>query len=83
MQGKVTVNDSDDAHQNELIVFAREGDDVRLEARADSTVFVVNGQPIDEPVAGYGPFVMNTTEEIQQAFADFHAGRLGKIPADG
>ena len=36
---------------------------------------------VDEPVVGYGPFVMNTTREIQQAYADFHAGRLGTIPA--
>jgi quercetin 2,3-dioxygenase len=40
----------------------------------------MNGAPIDEPVVGYGPFVMNTTREIQQAYADYHAGRLGKIP---
>jgi quercetin 2,3-dioxygenase len=44
-------------------------------------VLVMNGVPIEEPVAGYGPFVMNTSREIQQAFADYHAGRLGKIPA--
>ena len=47
---------------------------------SDAIVFVMNGAPIDEPVVGYGPFVMNTTREIQQAYADYHAGRLGKIP---
>jgi redox-sensitive bicupin YhaK (pirin superfamily) len=40
----------------------------------------MNGAPIDEPLAGHGPFVMNTPREIQQAFADLHHGRLGKIP---
>ena len=59
----------------------RAGNDVELAASTDAMVFVMNGAPIDEPVVGYGPFVMNTTREIQQAYADFHAGRLGTIPA--
>ncbi|HWV91732.1 MAG TPA: pirin-like C-terminal cupin domain-containing protein, partial [Burkholderiales bacterium] len=65
----------------ELAVLEHEGDEVRLDAITDAIVFVMNGAPIDEPVVGYGPFVMNTTREIQQAYADFHAGRLGTIPA--
>jgi redox-sensitive bicupin YhaK (pirin superfamily) len=61
-------------------VLERPGDGVAIEASADALVFVMSGEPIDEPVAGYGPFVMNTPQEIQKAFADYHAGRLGKIP---
>jgi redox-sensitive bicupin YhaK (pirin superfamily) len=62
-------------------VLDRKGDEVTIEAAADATVFVMNGAPINEPVAGYGPFVMNTQDQIRQAFADYQRGRLGKIPA--
>jgi redox-sensitive bicupin YhaK (pirin superfamily) len=79
VDGDVSVN-GQDVHATELAVLDHAGDEVELQAGSDAIVFVMNGAPIDEPVVGYGPFVMNTTREIQQAFADYHAGRLGKIP---
>jgi quercetin 2,3-dioxygenase len=81
VQGKIMVN-GEAANAGELVVLDRKGDEVLIDAVIDATVFVMNGAPIDEPVAGYGPFVMNTTQEIQQAFRDYHAGRLGKIPSE-
>ena len=45
-----------------------------------SQLLVLSGQPLDEPIAGYGPFVMNTRQEIEQAFADFQSGRYGQMP---
>jgi redox-sensitive bicupin YhaK (pirin superfamily) len=61
------------------------GDTVMLTADAGERldVLLLGGQPIREPVAAYGPFVMNTRAELQQAVDDFNAGRLGTIPADG
>jgi redox-sensitive bicupin YhaK (pirin superfamily) len=71
----------------QLAVFG-EGDGLRLAADVHQEsrhpaleVLVLGGQPIREPVAWYGPFVMNTEEELRQAFADYRAGRLGQIPA--
>jgi hypothetical protein len=80
VQGRISTN-GETAAEGELVVLDRKGDEVMIEAHTNALVFVMNGAPIDEPVAGYGPFVMNTSREIQQAFADYHAGRLGRIPA--
>jgi len=79
VSGKTTVN-GEAAAEGELVVLDRKGDEVVIDALTDAIVFVMNGAPIDEPVVGYGPFVMNSTREIQQAYADFNAGRLGRIP---
>jgi redox-sensitive bicupin YhaK (pirin superfamily) len=58
------------------------GDAARASSQPDLDVLVLGGRPIREPVAVYGPFVMNTKDELAQAFEDFHAGRLGTVPAD-
>jgi hypothetical protein len=57
------------------------GDVVRFTAKGAARVLVIAGKPIKEPVAWHGPFVMNTRDEVMQAFADYQAGRIGSIPA--
>jgi hypothetical protein len=80
LKGAITVNDKEPALEGELAVFQRAGNEAVIAATADARVFVMNGAPIDEPVVGYGPFVMNTRQEIEQAIADLRAGRMGQIP---
>jgi len=66
-----------------LAVFGRDGDSVTVETRDASKVLVLGGAPIDEPIAGQGPFVMNTRAEIGQAIDDYRHGRMGRPPGDG
>jgi redox-sensitive bicupin YhaK (pirin superfamily) len=64
--------------EGQLAVLA-EGDSVRLSASEDARLLLLAGVPLREPVARYGPFVMNTPQEIQQAFRDYQSGRMGEI----
>ena len=77
--GPVTINGDVTADKAQFATLSREGGDVLLEARSDAKILLLSGAPIEEPVAAYGPFVMNTEDEIRQAFADFRAGRFGAI----
>lgn len=63
----------------ELIMFGKEGEAVRMAAAAPAEVLLLTGQPLGEPVARYGPFVMNTRQELVQAFEDYQSGRFGRI----
>ena len=82
LNGEVRVNGGEKAGATDLVLLDRDGADAELVATADATVFVMNGEPINEPISGYGPFVMNTPAEIQQALADLRSGRLATLPAE-
>ena len=64
----------------QLAQMSRTGTALALSADTDAMVLILGGEPIEEPVAGQGPFVMNTREELAQAFEDFYAGRFGEMP---
>ena len=82
LRGRVVVNGDERAvNEAQVVLLGRDGTDVQLEGESDAVVLLLSGEPIDEPVAAYGPFVMNTTEEIQQAVLDFNSGRFGQMPA--
>jgi redox-sensitive bicupin YhaK (pirin superfamily) len=80
LQGALRVNGSATLRDAQLAVLDRQGDAVYIEADTDTTLLVLSGQPLDEPIVGYGPFVMNTEAQIRQAIEDFNAGRFGQIP---
>lgn len=79
LRGAVAVDGGETLRDGQLALLDRGEDGVGLAASADTTLLVLSGEPIDEPVVAYGPFVMNTFEEIQQAQRDFASGRFGRI----
>ncbi|MDX6018904.1 pirin family protein [Scandinavium sp. V105_16] len=81
LKGTVQVNNQEVAREAQLVVLDAKGENVTIEANNDAVVLVLSGEPLNEPVEGYGPFVMNTREEINQAIDDFNAGRFGQTVA--
>lgn len=78
LSGHVTIG-GEDAGEAEVARLSSEGGSVTIRADGDAMVLVLTGEPIDEPVVGYGPFVMNSGDEIRQAIADFNSGRFARI----
>jgi len=79
LQGHVQSNGSPTVKEGEFILFKNDGDEVVVDAQSDSTVLFLSGAPIEEPLVHYGPFVMNTPDEINQAIEDYHAGKFGTL----
>ena len=78
MKGEVTLNGRS-AKANDFVLFANEGEAVRAAAQSEAQLLVLAGEPIAEPVVAYGPFVMNSVREIEQAVSDFNAGKFGVL----
>lgn len=80
LKGKVTLNGATRLEgEAQIAVLSREGDGVSIQAVEDATLLVLSGEPINEPVANYGPFVMNTQEELAQAVKDYREGKMGHL----
>ena len=80
LRGDVTFNGTHIAHAGELVSFETQSGAIELQAGASEVkILLLSGVPIDEPIVGYGPFVMNTQQEIRQAIDDFNHGRFGAI----
>lgn len=79
--GHATVNGTQPVGEAEVLLLGREGSGVSIHADGDVTLLVLTGEPIDEPIVGYGPFVMNSEAEIRQAIDDFNSGRFEHIAA--
>lgn len=79
LRGSIRVNHAQSAREAQMVLLDRSGTDVQIDADSDATVLVLNGEPIDEPVVGHGPFVMNTKAEIERAIADFNSGKFGRM----
>jgi quercetin 2,3-dioxygenase len=80
LRGAITANGSREAKDAELVLLERSGSEIRIAAAADSTILILSGVPIAEPIAAYGPFVMNTRQEIETAMSDFRLGKFGQLP---
>ncbi len=79
LRGTVEVNGAEIAREGQLVVLDREDRDVVLEANNEARLLLLSGEPLDEPIRGYGPFVMNSDAEIAEAIEDFNSGSFGKI----
>jgi len=76
LRGTVRVNAGTTAGEAQMVLLDRAGQGVCVEASSDAVAILLAGEPIDEPIVGYGPFVMNTEQEIAQALSDFNSGRF-------
>jgi quercetin 2,3-dioxygenase len=80
LRGAVSVNGSRRTEDAELVLLDGGGTDIRIEAKGAAQLLLLSGAPIAEPIVGYGPFVMNSRQEIETAMNDFRAGKFGSLP---
>lgn len=79
IEGNIIVNGNEAAATDHFVLFQNEGETFTIEAKDDAIVLIISGEPLNEPIFPHGPFVMNTREEIIQAFEDFNTGKFGYL----
>jgi len=79
IEGHIKINHSENVKQDRFVLFKNEGEHIHIKAIEDSIILVMSGEPIHEEVYPYGPFLMNTKEEIQQAYEDYNKGVFGHL----
>lgn len=80
LEGELLINDTQTVQDNSLVIFGKDGEaQIKVNAVQDTRFLVLTGRPLNEPIEGYGPFVMNTKDEIMAAFNDFNNGKFGEI----
>ncbi|AZB21927.1 pirin family protein [Kaistella haifensis] len=79
IEGNIMVNGEENAPTDHFVLFENEGEDFTIEASENAIVLIISGEPLNEPIFPHGPFVMNSREEIIQAFDDFNTGKFGYL----
>lgn len=79
LHGAIRIGDSETIRSSEMAVMKREGTHLACTVTEDTVLLLLSGAPLNEPIVGHGPFVMNTQEEIQQAIDDFNSGAFGQL----
>jgi quercetin 2,3-dioxygenase len=79
IEGSIIINEDEKVPSDHFVLFENEGGSFTVQAQENSIVLVMSGEPLHEPIAAHGPFVMNTMEEIRTAYNDYHSGKFGVL----
>ncbi|MDP9230930.1 MAG: pirin family protein, partial [Bacteroidota bacterium] len=78
INGSIELN-GEKANEHSFVLFKNEGEEITIKAIEDSVLLILSGKPLNEPIASYGPFVMNTEEEIVESIKEFQSGKFGVL----